>query len=94
MREPVRPCAPLPCPLCLTQSLPAAPSPACDLQVTRHKQCRIRITVSERPGAVPQNGHKVGGWGCESVLACGCDHPWQLACCLLHAPRSGSALFT
>ena len=29
------------------------------LQVSRHKQCRIRVTVSERPGQVPQKGHKV-----------------------------------
>lgn len=28
-------------------------------QVSRHKQCRIRVTVSERPGQVPQKGHKV-----------------------------------
>lgn len=27
--------------------------------VSRHKQCRIRVTVSERPGQVPQKGHKV-----------------------------------
>mgnify|MGYP001810049956 CR=1 FL=1 len=28
-------------------------------QVSRHRRCRVRITVSERPGAVAQRGHKV-----------------------------------
>ncbi|PSC68178.1 Acyl-coenzyme A thioesterase THEM4 isoform A [Micractinium conductrix] len=27
--------------------------------VSRHRRCRVRITVSERPGAVAQRGHKV-----------------------------------
>ena len=46
----------------LTPSSPTTPKcphlpPA--LQVSRHKRCRVRVTVSERPGAVPQGGHKV-----------------------------------
>jgi hypothetical protein len=28
-------------------------------QVSRHKRCRVRVTVAERPGSVPQQGHKV-----------------------------------
>ncbi|KAL4447553.1 hypothetical protein ABPG75_004772 [Micractinium tetrahymenae] len=27
--------------------------------VSRHKRCRVRVTVLAQPGAVPQNGHKV-----------------------------------
>lgn len=27
--------------------------------MTRHPRCRVRVTISERPGAVPQEGHKV-----------------------------------
>ncbi|KAL4421416.1 hypothetical protein ABPG75_010707 [Micractinium tetrahymenae] len=27
--------------------------------VTRHPRCRVRVTISDRPGAVPQDGHKV-----------------------------------
>lgn len=28
-------------------------------KVTQHAQCRVRVTVSKKPGAVPQQGHKV-----------------------------------
>lgn len=28
-------------------------------QVSRHKRCRVRVTVLPAPGAVPQRGHKV-----------------------------------
>lgn len=37
--------------------LPLPPAPA--VQVTRHPRCRVRVTISERPGAVAQDGHKV-----------------------------------
>lgn len=36
---------------------PTLPSPA--VQVTRHKRCRIRVTVGRQPGEWPQAGHKV-----------------------------------
>lgn len=29
------------------------------LQVSQHPRCRVRVTVRSRPGAVPQQGHKV-----------------------------------
>lgn len=29
------------------------------LQVTRHKRCRFKVTVLDKPGEVPQQGHKV-----------------------------------
>lgn len=35
----------------------AAPPPL--VQVSRHKRCRVRITVADRPGVVKQDGHKV-----------------------------------
>lgn len=32
--------------------------PAC-LQVSQHPRCRVRLRIMGRPGAVPQEGHKV-----------------------------------
>lgn len=29
------------------------------MQVSRHKRCRVRVTVLPQPGAVRQKGHKV-----------------------------------
>lgn len=47
-------------------SCPLAPLPSANacrasflLQVTRHKQCRFRVTVLDKPGEFPQDGHKV-----------------------------------
>ena len=33
--------------------------PPWHMQVSQHERCRVRITVSEEAGAVPQQGHKV-----------------------------------
>lgn len=47
---------------CAVRCRPAAASPGPPPQVTRHKQCRFRVTVLPRPGKYPQKGHKVR-WG-------------------------------
>lgn len=49
----------LPFPGYLSQpTSPSQPWRLCS-QVTRHKRCRVRITVADRAGVVPQEGHKV-----------------------------------
>lgn len=40
---------------------PAACLPVLCVQVTQHERCRVRVTVRKTPGAVKQQGHKVGG---------------------------------
>ncbi len=56
--------------MCIALHLPEAGQPLlgspqphplrpASLQVSQHKRCRLRITVSSRAGSVPQKGHKV-----------------------------------
>lgn len=45
------PCVPL-------SGLDTTITPSLGVQVTRHKRCRFRVTVLEKAGEVPQEGHK------------------------------------
>ena len=65
--------------------------------VTRHKACRLRVTVSDAPGQVAQDGHKVRrlAWrhagGRRRARAAGCLRPWLAA---LRAPASAAPAHT
>ena len=82
-----------PPPLAASNAAPDAGAAACfaawdNVQVSRHKRCRFRVTLTDEPGEFPEEGHKVRVGGDPAACSLGCHTTAKLSSSLSGARKS------